>query len=238
MSMIKCRECGKEISDQAVACPNCGAPLLGNPEKARQFSDKVQNIENRRKKKSRGCLITIIIIAIIVTGISVVITKVMEEPKKYGIKTVSNDKPMDKEDAGKLDEEVWKMVSNTIDMNNGLIDAIMGYSDSTVSELDLYDYSKDISSNLALSSYPKSNNEDAKAYIGSCEDFNLVVQRLSDSVKKYIDSKETGDLSTVKKNIESVNEAITIVSGNRGLFLKNAGFSQEEIQKIAEKTVN
>lgn len=27
MALIKCPECGKEISDKAVACPNCGAPI-------------------------------------------------------------------------------------------------------------------------------------------------------------------------------------------------------------------
>lgn len=26
MSLITCKECGKEISDQAAVCPNCGAP--------------------------------------------------------------------------------------------------------------------------------------------------------------------------------------------------------------------
>ena len=26
MSLIKCYECGKEISDKAISCPNCGAP--------------------------------------------------------------------------------------------------------------------------------------------------------------------------------------------------------------------
>lgn len=26
MTMIKCEECGKEISDRAVNCPHCGAP--------------------------------------------------------------------------------------------------------------------------------------------------------------------------------------------------------------------
>ena len=28
MALIKCKECGKEISDRASACPNCGCPLL------------------------------------------------------------------------------------------------------------------------------------------------------------------------------------------------------------------
>lgn len=27
MSLIKCSECGKEISDKAKVCPNCGAPI-------------------------------------------------------------------------------------------------------------------------------------------------------------------------------------------------------------------
>lgn len=27
MALIKCSECGKEISDKASACPNCGMPL-------------------------------------------------------------------------------------------------------------------------------------------------------------------------------------------------------------------
>lgn len=27
MALIKCMECGKEVSDKATACPNCGCPL-------------------------------------------------------------------------------------------------------------------------------------------------------------------------------------------------------------------
>jgi predicted lipid-binding transport protein (Tim44 family) len=27
MALIKCRECGREVSDKAQACPNCGAPI-------------------------------------------------------------------------------------------------------------------------------------------------------------------------------------------------------------------
>ena len=27
MALIKCPECGREISDKAAACPNCGCPL-------------------------------------------------------------------------------------------------------------------------------------------------------------------------------------------------------------------
>ena len=27
MALIKCEECGKEVSDKAQVCPNCGAPI-------------------------------------------------------------------------------------------------------------------------------------------------------------------------------------------------------------------
>ena len=27
MALIKCNECGKEVSDKANTCPNCGAPI-------------------------------------------------------------------------------------------------------------------------------------------------------------------------------------------------------------------
>ena len=33
MALINCPECGKEISDQAVSCPNCGLPIKKTKEK-------------------------------------------------------------------------------------------------------------------------------------------------------------------------------------------------------------
>lgn len=30
MAMIKCKECGKEMSDHAIMCPNCGCPVKKN----------------------------------------------------------------------------------------------------------------------------------------------------------------------------------------------------------------
>lgn len=29
MAIIKCPECGRQISDKAPACPNCGVPIAG-----------------------------------------------------------------------------------------------------------------------------------------------------------------------------------------------------------------
>lgn len=44
MSMIICKECGKEISDKANACPHCGCPV--------QTISTTQNNKNNSKKKN------------------------------------------------------------------------------------------------------------------------------------------------------------------------------------------
>jgi hypothetical protein len=32
MALVTCEDCGKDISDQALACPNCGRPMVSKPE--------------------------------------------------------------------------------------------------------------------------------------------------------------------------------------------------------------
>ncbi len=39
MALIKCSECGKEVSDKAPACPNCGAPI--GSDRSPQRRDKI-----------------------------------------------------------------------------------------------------------------------------------------------------------------------------------------------------
>lgn len=34
MALISCGECGRQVSDQAAACPNCGAPPSGRAQAA------------------------------------------------------------------------------------------------------------------------------------------------------------------------------------------------------------
>lgn len=43
MALIKCSECGKEISDMAQSCPNCGAPVKKEAEKTSKFCMKCGN---------------------------------------------------------------------------------------------------------------------------------------------------------------------------------------------------
>ncbi len=77
MSLIKCNECGKEISNQASVCPNCGCPISGT----------MPNIPNKAKPKKKN-LIPIIIIVIILCGVIKGITTGL--PKSSDTKESSN----------------------------------------------------------------------------------------------------------------------------------------------------
>lgn len=61
MALIKCKECGKEISDTAKACPNCGAKI-----KAKKFI-----LKNYKKTIIISFLIIFVIVGVIISGIMI-----------------------------------------------------------------------------------------------------------------------------------------------------------------------
>lgn len=70
MALIKCPECGREISDKAVSCPNCGCPI--NIQEIKNTNDipqcpNLDKVKNRFNKKI--ILIIIIVLVILVCGI-------------------------------------------------------------------------------------------------------------------------------------------------------------------------
>lgn len=66
MALIKCGECGREVSDKAAACPQCGAPVAGPAPTPIQLPP----FQPPQKKKSNvGCLTTIILLFIIFAAI-------------------------------------------------------------------------------------------------------------------------------------------------------------------------
>lgn len=50
MSLIICPECGKEFSDKAAACPNCGYPI--NHEDTNEKNIKETIVENTIQQNS------------------------------------------------------------------------------------------------------------------------------------------------------------------------------------------
>ena len=51
MALIKCTECGKEISDKATACPHCGCPMTEISNKRTATNRRFRWIRERSRDK-------------------------------------------------------------------------------------------------------------------------------------------------------------------------------------------
>lgn len=105
MSMIKCPECGKEISDLASACPNCGFPmgfesarnssnnnsninLNSNPGNNRQQTFKTYNPEKDFEKKNMvwGILAGLMLLTVVLAPIGIIIMWTKKTPKTLPVR--------------------------------------------------------------------------------------------------------------------------------------------------------
>lgn len=60
MALIKCSECGKEISDKATACPGCGAPIqLGRVDPMGALPENLRPVASAPKTKQMSFLLAI-----------------------------------------------------------------------------------------------------------------------------------------------------------------------------------
>lgn len=71
MALIECPECGKEISENANACPNCGNPMghpISEPNNKQQPKVEVQGQKEGcfLQTLNVGCMIIFAIIGIII----------------------------------------------------------------------------------------------------------------------------------------------------------------------------
>ena len=64
MALIKCTECGKEVSDKAATCPNCGCPVvLGDePELETQSQQKARKKTNKKAVRIIGVCIAVLLL--------------------------------------------------------------------------------------------------------------------------------------------------------------------------------
>lgn len=102
MSLIKCTECGKEISDSSNACIHCGNPIkkkLTCPECKKEINeeDKVckncgnllkedkKEIEKEKKKKKTPIIVIGVIVAIIAIIVIIYLSTTVKVPYLYNI---------------------------------------------------------------------------------------------------------------------------------------------------------
>ena len=131
MALIKCKECGKDISDQATTCPNCGAKT---------------DIAIHKKKNIVLTLIAILFIAIILTSIYFV--KSNDPLYKYGHKAINllNDYKNYKIETIDLVEKLEQISDDIRNESNKEQDTLKSSSMSTLS-VTLYSDASKISRN-------------------------------------------------------------------------------------------
>lgn len=67
MALIKCPECGKDVSDQAEKCPNCGHPINGTA-----VHPAVSDKENHASQGNRKKVLIGLVVAVVVVIVAVV----------------------------------------------------------------------------------------------------------------------------------------------------------------------
>ena len=74
MALISCSECGKQVSDKAKACPNCGAPI--SQSSAEPATNEPTVVYNPKQDtfltRNRGCAETLFWAVLILIPIGLV----------------------------------------------------------------------------------------------------------------------------------------------------------------------
>lgn len=129
MALIKCPECGKEISDKASSCPSCGCPLgfsVSATEKVVAADESTPKKQRINIKKLLPIIIAVVVVAII--GIVIYNVKVVQ-PKKIEAQNKAN-----------YEEAVALLDKGKYEEANEIFDTISDYEDvSTLQEQLFYE---------------------------------------------------------------------------------------------------
>lgn len=92
--LIKCPECGKQISDKVEACPNCGAP---QPASLRVAAMKQRRLMRRKVIRMTAIVLTVAILAAVVAFVAL-----YRWPVSYRVGTVTGTDTVSREDLEKI----------------------------------------------------------------------------------------------------------------------------------------
>ena len=87
MALIKCPECGKEISESATACPNCGFPISSeNKDNEVQIANQRYDTLISKKNNKVAFRIGMVILALFVFGLVFGVSEMIKNPDRYNTK--------------------------------------------------------------------------------------------------------------------------------------------------------
>ncbi|MBR5074164.1 MAG: zinc ribbon domain-containing protein [Bacteroidales bacterium] len=73
MALITCKECEKQVSDQAASCPHCGAPVkAATPAPQQQQTNYQQQAAAQQKSQQKSMMKTMLFSTLISAAVSFV----------------------------------------------------------------------------------------------------------------------------------------------------------------------
>ena len=114
MALIKCEACEKEVSEDAVNCPNCGDPI--------QKKKSIKNAKKDFKRGAYGCLVVILIGLLLIIG-SALFPDSEEEIAEKKIKKEALKKEKEKAKAKDKEEEKAKAKAKAMELEKNLENA-------------------------------------------------------------------------------------------------------------------
>ena len=201
MALINCPECGKEISDIAQSCPNCGRPMQISPnlnnhnqniQPGAKYTGYQQNLalQQRSNKKSIGCLITLLLflcaIGILFTVIISVAGDAKENPDKYSSKITATYIDVTDEQGNAIDQilkqcgiENVKSFDHDELLDNAHFEGETGYRISITDDVKIIIYlNTDMSVyNIKYADYDLYSNN---TVVATLQDYTLTTEEASD----------------------------------------------------------
>ena len=181
MALIKCPECGKEISDHAISCPNCGY-VLPKSSKTKDEHNKWNTDEMKTKSKKNTKFAIILTLAFIAVGAIVFLVL-------YIIDVIN--RPVKPEDLlGKSKDEIVEILDNKLKVT---------WEESDVSPIwgeEYYYY--DINTH---------NNEKILEYLNLSDEVNRIKFDFSknDNTLKMIEYESYGTTNSLEEWCKAIN---------------------------------
>lgn len=247
-----CPNCGTNVGD-ANFCPNCGQKIkVEKPQEPKKAVDvKPQNIISRdelkkqvseKPKKKHGCLMWFIVFVVFVALVSIGVSN-FEEPgdlsARSNVTQQDNEPEVTSEQLLEFDDRTWADFVNMWDNHFALMSWIDAYSAGNASAVELYqacETAEEYFRNASMS-FDYGKTQDEKDYLSAFKSFALSDQMAAQDLMDYLDTFETGKMSSAQENIQAAVDAVTTISENRGKLLSMTDLTDDEImERINEST--
>ena len=186
----------------------------------------VQDQQKQKKLAKRAGIILIILIAIIVVLVVAIMNSEDSQPSEAapeGTKASADANDME------IARSVWSAKQYVTRFEEEIQD--MGTGENSLG--DVYEYAGDAEEFLLeLSSRVDAiemNGDIAAAYKDNASGYIATVGVISMDIQDFIDTNDQSKLSSIKQNLSLLPEAENMVNESRTAYLKDAGFTDEEI---------